>query len=146
MNLDFEGLGTFERSLEQDMDLAMVGAAISNSLVLRTGNTFDKFIQSRLMDWAEGSRNINIHRDNHYFGGNLIFCQKDVTDEIDIIKEFVGRMTNTLDKWKNSNQNNININANLILGIFSKYFNSPTQIFNTRSFYDTLREAIISLY
>ena len=140
--MDFEGLGTFERSLEQDMDLSMVGAAISNSLILRTGNTFDKFIRSRLMDWSEGSRNITYTRDMHYFGGNLIFCQKDVTDEEGIKNEFDGRIRQTIDDWRRRNPD---ANMNSILGIFSKNFNSPTPLFSTRIFFDTLRRTIIKL-
>ena len=78
VSLDFEGLGTFERSLEQDIDLAMVGAALSNSLILRADKTFDTFMQSRMMDWSEGSKKIKNFKNTHYFGGNIVFCQKDI--------------------------------------------------------------------
>ena len=44
VSLDFEGLGTFERSLEQDIDLAMVGAAKGNSIILRVDKAFDKYM------------------------------------------------------------------------------------------------------
>jgi len=78
VSLDFEGLGTFERSLEQDLDLAMVGAALANSLILRADKTFDTFMQKRMMDWSEGSKKIKNFKNTHYFGGNIIFCQKDI--------------------------------------------------------------------
>jgi hypothetical protein len=56
VSLDFEGLGTFERSTEQDIDLAMVGAAIGNSIILRVDKTYDQFIQERMFNWSEGSK------------------------------------------------------------------------------------------
>ena len=82
VSLDFEGLGTFERSLEQDIDLAMIGAAMGNSIILRVDKTIDRFLSSRLANWAEGSKNINSTNSQNYFGGNLIFCQKDVLNEL----------------------------------------------------------------
>ena len=39
VSLDFEGLGTFERNTEQDIDLAMVGAALGNSIIFITKNS-----------------------------------------------------------------------------------------------------------
>ena len=144
ISLDFEGLGTFERSLEQDIDLAMVGAAVSNSLILRAGNTFDKFMQSRMLDWSEGSKNIKDYH-HHYFGGNIIFCQKDVTENSneEIQNEFNQRISESIVEWSKKNQNNSKKNINQIFGIFSEFYNSPTPIFNTEEFYSTLRDVLI---
>ena len=154
VSLDFEGLGTFERSLEQDIDLAMVGAAISNSLILRADKTFDKFMQSRMFDWSEGSKNIkNIKNSKcyHYFGGNIIFCQKDVPrNSLEEVKhEFDEKMKKAIMEWeenqlKRTEKDSI-LNRNKVFGIFSKYFNSPSPMFNKAEFYGTLRKELIHL-
>ena len=103
VSLDFEGLGTFERSLEQDIDLAMIGAAMGNSIILRVDKTIDTFLASRLANWAEGSKNINTTNSKNYFGGNLIFCQKDVLNEHaeDIKREFEKQINESVNKWLN---------------------------------------------
>ena len=39
-------------------------------------------MQSRMMDWSEASKKIkktkNFNENIHFFGGNIIFCQKDI--------------------------------------------------------------------
>ena len=69
VSLDFEGLGTFERSMEQDIDLAMVGAALANSIILRADKSFDVFMEKRMFNWSEGSKNVNSTNSKHYYGG-----------------------------------------------------------------------------
>ena len=157
VSLDFEGLGTFERSLEQDIDLAMVGAALANSLILRADKTFDAFMQSRMMDWSEASKKIkktkNFNENIHFFGGNIIFCQKDIpqANYEEVKKEFENKMKEVIGLWKenekerNKNDNNKIFNEKQIFGIFSKYINSPTPIFNKIEFYNTLRKELIHL-
>ena len=54
-------------------------------------------------------------------------------------------MRQTLEEWNRINRKTPTTNNNQILGLFSRYFNSPTQLFNSRNFYDTLRGAIIPL-
>ena len=151
VSLDFEGLGTFERSLEQDIDLAMVGAALANSLILRADKTFDSFMQSRMMDWSEGSKKIKNFKNTHYFGGNIIFCQKDIPKNSyeEVKKEYEEKVKESILKWmeyENENRkNNINQITNIkqVFGIFSKFINSPTPIFNRSEFYKYLREGLI---
>ena len=41
ISLDFEGLGTIDRNMEQDLDLSMVEAALGNSIILRVDKTLD---------------------------------------------------------------------------------------------------------
>jgi hypothetical protein len=149
VSLDFEGLGTFERSLEQDIDLAMVGAAVANSLILRADKTFDSFMQSRMMDWSEASKKIkktkNFNENIHFFGGNIIFCQKDIPQANceEVKKEFEEKMKEAIRIWienekeRNKNDNNKIFSEKQIFGIFSKYINSPTPIFNKIEFYNT---------
>ena len=161
VSLDFEGLGTFERSLEQDIDLSMVGAALANSLILRADKTFDTFMQSRMIDWSEGSKKIKNFKNTHYFGGNIIFCQKDIPNNNfeEVKREYEQKMIEAIKRWmenenKYENKDNINANTNIIIkkvnnkqvfGIFSKYINSPTPIFNKNEFYKTLRNMLIHL-
>ena len=155
VTLDFEGLGTFERSLEQDIDLSMVGAALANSLILRADKTFDTFMQARMLDWSEGSKKIKNFKNTHYFGGNIIFCQKDIPSNNyeEVKNEYVKKMKESIKRWidyenklenKNNNKSLI-INKKQVFGIFSKYINSPTPIFNKNEFYKTLRKGLIHL-
>ena len=150
VSLDFEGLGTFERSTEQDIDLAMVGAAIGNSIILRVDKTYDKFIQERMFNWSEGSKNIKTTHSKNFFGGNIIFCQKDVpkhnVDEVRI--EFNKKINNSINKWiENEKKRNLRVLNNKfpIFGIFSNYVNAPTPIFNKNDFHYTLRKELIHL-
>ena len=151
MSLDFEGLGTFERSLEQDIDLAMIGAAMGNSIILRVDKTIDRFLSSRLANWAEGSKNINSTNSQNYFGGNLIFCQKDVLNEHteDIKREFNKQINESVKNWlkieKERKIRQLNLKKTPIYGIFSKYVNSPTPIFNQNQFHNFLRNKLIHL-
>lgn len=151
VSLDFEGLGTFERSLEQDIDLAMIGAAMGNSIILRVDKTIDRFLSSRLANWAEGSKNINSTNSQNYFGGNLIFCQKDVLNEHteDIKREFNKQINESVKNWlkieKERKIRQLNLKKTPIYGIFSKYVNSPTPIFNQNQFHNFLRNKLIHL-
>ena len=159
VSLDFEGLGTFERSYDQDIDLAMIGAALANSLILRADKTFDTFMEGRIIDWSEASNKIkktnNFNKNIHFFGGNIIFCQKDIPQNNyeEVKKEFEDKMSKAIETWKekemdknlNNNDNDIIINEKQIFGIFSKYINSPTPIFNKIEFYSTLRKELIHL-
>ena len=78
VSLDFEGLGTFERKEEQDIQMALVGSAIGNNIIFRIGNSFDKFIQSILDKLSVGSRKIQFIDINQFFGGSLFFSPKDI--------------------------------------------------------------------
>ena len=74
ISLDFEGLGTIDRYMEQDLDLSMVGAALGNSIILRVDKTLDFVIKKIMLNWSEIGKNINNNSSLNYFGGNLIFC------------------------------------------------------------------------
>ena len=151
VSLDFEGLGTFERSTEQDIDLAMVGAALANSIILRSDKTFDVFMQSRMFNWSEGSKNISTVNSNPYFGGNIVFCQKDIpkNNVEEVRKEFEEKINYAINTWlmseRKRNLKKLNLNDFPIFGIFSKYINSPTPIFNNNEFHKTLRRELIHL-
>ena len=150
VSLDFEGLGTFERSLEQDIDLAMVGAAMGNSIILRVDKAFDKYMESRMVNWSEGSKNINTTKSSSFFGGNLIFSQKDAleNDVEEVKKEFNKKINASISKWYNSEikRKIRELDLNLpIFGIFNKFINSPTPQFNKNDFHYFLRNEFIHL-
>ena len=151
ISLDFEGLGTFERSTEQDIDLAMVGAALGNCILLRADKTFDKYMESRMFNWSEGSKNIKVINNDHYFGGNIIFCQKDIpkSNVEEVKNEFDSKITQSINKWveneKKRNLKVLNLEEFPVFGIFSNYINCPTPIFNKKEFHNMLRTEMINL-
>ena len=151
ISLDFEGLGTFERSTEQDIDLAMVGAGLGNCILLRADKTFDKYMESRMFDWSEGSKNIKVINNAHYFGGNIIFCPKDISEyNVEEVKnEFDIKITQSINKWveneKKRNVKVLNLENYPVFGIFSNYINCPTPIFNKKEFHIMLRTQMINL-
>ena len=140
--LDFEGLGTFERTQEQDIQMALVGSALGNSIIFRTDNTFDRFTENILEKLALGS---NIEQ---YFGGSLFFCPKDVnsTDREKLKEEFTQKIKNSVIKWNYSmmnqkeKENRLKNNKYTIFGIFEDNVFAPTPDYRDYSFYKTLRD------
>ena len=149
ISLDFEGLGTFERSTEQDIALSMVGAAMGNSIILRVDNKYDAFMESRMLNWSEGSKKINTAKSSNFFGGHLFFCQKDVIkDNVkEIQAEFDQKINFSLSRWIEAENKRkireINLEKLPIFGIFSKYYNSPTPKYNEKDFFHHLRNVLI---
>ena len=146
--LDFEGLGTFERTSEQDIQMALVGSALGNSIIFRTGNTFDKFTENTLEKLALGSnkiKNINI---DQFFGGSLFFSPRDVnsTDKDKLKEEYDQKIENSVKKWNyslfnsNKDENKIKNNKYTIFGLFDDQVFAPTPNYPDFNFYKTLRE------
>ena len=146
--LDFEGLGTFERTNEQDIQMALVGSALGNSIIFRTGNTFDKFTENTLEKLALGSNKIKDINIEQYFGGSLFFSPRDVnsTDKDKLKEEFAKKIENSVKKWNNSliNSSDKDVkfknNKYTIFGIFEDNVFAPTPNYPDISFYKTLRE------
>ena len=144
--LDFEGLGTFERTKEQDIQMALVGSALGNSVIFRTGNSYDRFTENTLEKMALGSnkiKNINIEQ---FFGGSLIFSPKDVidNDRNKLKKEFNLKIENSIKKW---NSDLIRFKKRKkkysIFGLFEDNVFAPTPKYLDDSFYNTLRNTLI---
>ena len=129
----------------------MVGAAISNSIILRADKTFDIYMESRMLNWSEGSRKIKNTNNKKFFGGKIIFCQKDIPRHTakEVIEEFKIKVNDSIRKWyqkeKVKNFKDLDLKQNPVFGIFSKYINSPTPIFNKNEFHITLRKELIHL-
>ena len=74
--LDFEGLGTFERTNEQDIQMALVGSALGNNVIFRTGNSFDRFTEQTLENLALGSKKIKSINIEQFFGSSIFLALK----------------------------------------------------------------------
>eukprot|EP00118_Oscarella_pearsei_P023535 m.282814 g.282814 ORF g.282814 m.282814 type:complete len:2438 (+) comp40663_c0_seq4:515-7828(+) len=80
--LDFEGLGSFERSRQEDVLMAVFGAAVSNLTVFKTGPRFDKDtkkIFDRFQDGASLLKESDTKK--QLFKGKLVIVSKDVSRE-----------------------------------------------------------------
>ena len=146
VSLDFEGLGTFERKEEQDIQMALVGSAIGNNIIFRIGNSFDKFIQSILDKLSVGSRKIQFIDINQFFGGSLFFSPKDITstEKKNLEKEFVDKIEMSVRKWRNDNSDYNNKKKYDIFGLFDDWIFIPTPPYKRKAFYETLRKEGIS--
>ena len=148
--LDFEGLGTFERTQEQDIQMALVGSANGNSIIFRTGNTFDKFTETTLEKLALGSNKLKDIKIDQFFGGSLFFSPRDVnsTDKDKLKEEFNQKIENSVIKWNyslmnsNENENKLKMNKYTIFGLFEDSVFAPTPNYPDYNFYKTLREIL----
>ena len=76
--LDFEGLGSFERSEQEDVLLSLFNAAISNATFLKIENCFDKQTASTFSRFQNGVS--SIPESSTFFTGALVFVIKDVNE------------------------------------------------------------------
>ena len=143
--LDFEGLGTFERTSEQDIQMALIGSAMGNSIIFRTQNSFDRFTEETLEKLSLGSRKIKEIEIQDFFGGSLFFSPRDVnrTNQEQLKKEFSEKIKNSVKKWINENEKNEKNKKYNIFGLFDDYVFAPTPPYNDESFYRTLRKILI---
>ena len=147
--LDFEGLGTFERTNDQDIQMALIGSAMGNSVIFRTGNSFDRFTENTLEKLALGSNKLKSINIEQFFGGSLFFSPKDVlpNDRNKLKIEFTQKIENSVKRWNYSKiQSNIedknNKNNYSIFGLFDDNVFAPTPFYLNLSFYKTLRDKL----
>ena len=148
--------------MEQDLDLSMVGAALGNSIILRVNKSLDSFIKTIMLNWSEISKNIKGNSSINYFGGNLIFCQKDVEKSAknEVKVEFDKQIRESLFQWVNmKKERESNFNKSLFemnndfklksnfeyFGVFSKYYHAPTPILNKEDFNDFIKDKLVDL-
>jgi len=81
--------------------MALVGSALGNSVIFRTGNTFDPFTESTLKKLALGSHKLKNLSIEQFFGGSLLFSPKDVnpTDKNKLKDEIDQKIENSVKKW-----------------------------------------------
>ena len=139
--LDFEGLGTSERTNQQDIQMALIGSAMGNNVILRTSFSYDKFTEDTLEKLSEIS-NINKIKNimsEDFFGGSLFISPRDVVDGAveDLRNEFSSKINHSVNKWiKESKKENVKYR---IFGLFKNYVFAPTQFYYQPSYYETLR-------
>ena len=140
--LDFEGLGSFERTNDQDIQMALIGSGIGNNIIFRTVNSFDRFTQSTLEKISHGSQRIIHIENNEFFGGSLILSPRDVNNDLEALKnEFSKKVNMSINKWLHENKK-CDIKYNYF-GIFSEYIFGPTPPIQKEQFYKTIRDTLI---
>ncbi|ETO07574.1 hypothetical protein RFI_29818 [Reticulomyxa filosa] len=75
--LDFEGLGSFERSPQEDVFLFVFNAAISNCTIFRCENRFDQDIAEMFKRFQKGVQFLQDDNDK-LFRGRLLIVVKDI--------------------------------------------------------------------
>ncbi|ETO15116.1 hypothetical protein RFI_22247 [Reticulomyxa filosa] len=87
--LDFEGLGSFERSPQEDALLSVFNASISNCTVFKCENRFDQDIAKMFERFQKGVQFLRDDNDK-LFKGRLLIVVKDIaTSDIDqVLSEF----------------------------------------------------------
>ena len=149
VSLDFEGLGTFERRSEHDVQMALVGASIGNNIIFRMGPSFDQFTEEFLEKLSSASRRVKGYNNNQFLGGALCFSPKDIKDKNhskELFQEFQIDLEKSVNNWRReNNENNTMINEDnnhYIFGLFKNVVWAPTPVITERDFYHTLREQL----
>ena len=137
--LDFEGLGSFERTDQDDMLLSLFNSAISTMTLFKTEHRIDRDTDQLFSKFNLGSDQLK--GTGGIFNGSFVIVIKDVAeaDLQDIGKEFIEKINNILLKEKQNN---------FITKLYKGGFHiNPFPPFQTESFFEemeTLREDIIS--
>lgn len=77
--LDFEGLGSFERTRQEDVLLAVFGAAVSNLTVFKTDCRFDRDTEAMFDRLQDGAKLLKSGQRNKLFKGKLAIVVRDVS-------------------------------------------------------------------
>ena len=151
VSLDFEGLGTFERRAEQDIQMALVGSSLGNNIIFRMDKTFDNVLIHFLNKLSSASRNIGTLDIKNYFGGALCLSPKDIdrtesdnlkNDIIEKLEGFVISWNQENDQYNNEIQTETQNKKNKLFGLFQMWIVSPTPNIHSDEFYNTLRESL----
>ena len=142
VSLDFEGLGSIERYEKQDIKMALVGSAIGNSVLYRTGSAFDRFTNHFLDQISIGSKEIQFKDNNQFFGGSLFFSPKDINelDKEKVKEEFYNKIDPAIKVWnENSSSQLYNV-----FGLFDEWNTLTTSIYGTEKFYENIRNGMVN--
>uniref|UniRef100_K3X2J3 RING-type domain-containing protein n=1 Tax=Globisporangium ultimum (strain ATCC 200006 / CBS 805.95 / DAOM BR144) TaxID=431595 RepID=K3X2J3_GLOUD len=101
--LDFEGLGSFERTEQEDVFLSVLNAAVSMFTVFRMEMRFDKEIDEIFSKFQKGIQLIK--SDPRLFRGKLYMSVKDVNpnDQNGVLDEFIAKFEKLLGTNKEHN-------------------------------------------
>ena len=98
---DFEGLGSFERSPQEDMLLATFNAAVSNCTIFKCDNRFDRTVEEMFKKFQSGVK--IVAGSDECFRGGLNLIIKDVVDTVsDILCFFDAIILENV--WRNLNE------------------------------------------
>ena len=82
--MDFEGLGSWERTESEDMLLSLLSAAITNVTLYKTHFTFDRNTCQTLQRFNLGAPKVRAMCGGaavgKVFNGDIVFCLKDVVE------------------------------------------------------------------
>ena len=101
--LDFEGLGSFERTEQEDIFLSVLNSAISNLTVFRIEMRYDKSIDELFQKFQKGMQLIK--GDKRLYTGSLYFSVKDVNEsyQSQVLDEFKSKLGKLLRANKEKN-------------------------------------------
>ncbi|EEY54237.1 uncharacterized protein PITG_07840 [Phytophthora infestans T30-4] len=101
--LDFEGLGTFERSEQEDIFLSVLNASVSLFTVFRMESRFDKDIDGLFSRFQKGVQLIK--NDSRLFRGLLYMSVKDVNmnDRQGVVDELVAKLDTIFEANRDQN-------------------------------------------
>ena len=137
--LDFEGLGSFERTDQDDMLLSLFNSALSTMSIFKTEHRIDRDTDQLFSKFNLGSDQLK--GTGSIFSGSFVIVIKDVAeaDLQDIGKEFIEKINNILLKEKQNN---------FLTKLYKGGFNiHPFPPFQTETFFEemeNLREDIVS--
>eukprot|EP00727_Mastigamoeba_balamuthi_P006971 m51a1_g2895 hypothetical protein (1596) ;mRNA; r:439894-455092 len=133
--LDFEGLGSFERTHQQDMFLALVGAAMGSVCILRVTMQYDRFTESTLRSLGDGGRLLRAGPTHKFFGGRLIINPRDVqaSKTAEVFREFKDKVNSTVAKYiqelSETERQSITRGPAPLFGLFHDWLFQPTPQF-----------------
>ena len=136
--LDFEGLGSFERTDQDDMLLSLFNSALSTMTLFKTEHRIDRDTDQLFSKFNLGSDQLK--GTGGIFNGSFVIVIKDVAeaDLQDIGKEFLEKINNILLKEKHNN---------FISKLYKGGFHiNPFPPFETEAFFEemeNLRETIL---
>lgn len=125
--LDFEGLGSFERTEQEDVFLSVLNASLSMFTIFRMEMRLDKEIDDLFTKFQKGVQLIK--NDSRLFSGKLYMSVKDVNsnDQKGVLDEFVAKFGRLIQANREQNflsdlyKGQLGINCSPPLGTFGYY-------------------------
>ncbi|KAJ3219148.1 hypothetical protein HDU67_002481 [Dinochytrium kinnereticum] len=130
ISLDFEGLGSVERTPQEDMLLSLLNAAASHLILYKTNFSLGRSMNDLFQMFQDGAKLFEKDKNDRLFRGHLFVQINDVseTDRMGIVQEFRAKLGRIVqDEGEN----------NFISRLFQKRMNiEPWPLFNEPNFYN----------
>ncbi|KAJ3103368.1 hypothetical protein HDU97_010206 [Phlyctochytrium planicorne] len=129
VSLDFEGLGSVERSPQEDMLLSLFNAAASQLILYKTNFSLGRSMNSLFQMFQDGAKLFEKDKNDRLFKGQLFVQINDVprNDEKDIVQEFRSKIGQIIDREGEDN---------FLSRLFQRKMNiEPWPLFNEADFY-----------